>query len=147
MKKAASNKNVIAGEKVSNEGIYYASLFGAALITSIILLIISTQKIYRGLTIYSAILIPVFAIACIAAARYITVSKNTVYLCDGNLVIKSFFVTRSFKINDIKKMNVTYNEVVKRAHVKINYEAKNYEYKLNLTKEQTASLKRAVHGK
>lgn len=143
----SNSKNVIAGEKVSREGIYYASLFGAALITSIVLLIISIVKHNKGLTVYSSILIPVFLIAGLAAARYIMMSKDTVYLKDGNLVIKSFFTTRKFKISEITKLTAAQNGNDGPTSVNITYGEKTYYYKLNITKEQTADIKRSVSQK
>lgn len=140
-------KEIIVGEKISKEGIYYAALFGAALITSIVLLIVSTKRIYRGLTIYSSVLIPLFAIACAWAVRYIMTCKNRIYIENGELVIKSFFANRRFKISEIKKFTANHNENTGLALIKISYGENNCSYKLNITKEQTLKLKRSVYGK
>ena len=141
-----NSKQIIEGEKISREGIYYAALFCAAIITSVILLIVSIRKFNRGLTIYASVLIPLFTVACLLAVRYILACKDKIHIKDGNLVIKTFFITRKFKTTEIKRINATHNEKLGVAFVKIFYGEKTYSYKFKLTKEQTVQLKRSVRA-
>ena len=74
-----NTKDVIRGSRLSRESIYYTALFGVAFIVSIALLLIAIKQSNTGLIIYSSILIPVFLISSIIAARFIALNKNKIY--------------------------------------------------------------------
>lgn len=139
------SKDVITGFGVNKESVYYICLFGAASITSLVLLIISYIQRNSGLKIYSWILLPVFIICTAIAARYTFVSKNKIYVQNGVLVIKSFFITRKFEIEKIKKLTSATNNKDGITIINITYGTKtvNYKYK-SITKEEVAHLRHAT---
>lgn len=148
MKNLQSNntkREVIRGHRVNRESIYYTALFGVALVTSIVLLIIGIVGKTKGLIIYTAILVPVFALADLAALRYTLVSKDTLYIEDSKLVIKSFFKTRVIPVSLIDKLTAATNNKNNVTTVNITYEKESVSYKFNdITKEDIARLRRAT---
>ena len=147
MKKNLTNentKNVIRGERLSRESIYYTSLFGLAFIVSLVLLFIAIKQGNNGLIIYSSILIPVFLISALVAARFTVLSKNKIYVDNGILVIKTFFATKKFKTADIKKFTSAQHENNVTA-IKITYQNKVHKFNFkNFTKEEITHMKRAI---
>ena len=148
MKNTKGNKNskeVILGFRVSRESIYYTSLFGVAFIISLVLLCIAVSRHNKALTIYAAILVPLFIVTASIAARFTCLSKNKIHVKDGFLVIKTFFVTRRFKIAEIKKITSAQSGSDSATSLKITYRDKTFKYTFkNFTKEQASQLKRAV---
>ena len=139
------SKHVITGNCINKESVYYTALFGAAFIVSIVLMVIAIIQENRGLKIYSAFLIPAFLICTAIAARFACISKNKIYMKSGNLVIKSFFITRKFKMSNIKKLTSAQFGKEGLTSIKINYCNKTFKYTFkNITKDDTAIIKRAI---
>jgi hypothetical protein len=138
-------KDVIKGFKVSRESIYYTSLFGVAFIVSIVLAFIGKAQHNKGLVVYASVLIPLFLIAASVSARFISLSKNTIYVQDGVLVIKTFFATRHFEIDQIKKLTSATSGTDGITSINVTYHEKTVRYKFkNLTKDEAMQIKRAV---
>ena len=139
------SKDVVYGLGVNKESVYYTALFGAASLTALVLLIISYVQKNTALKIYAWILLPVFAICTVIAARYSFASWNKVYAHGGFLVFKSFFVTRKFEISKIKKISAATNNKNDVTTVNVFYSEKTYNYKFkSMTKEEIAHLRRAT---
>lgn len=139
------SKDVISGLHVSKEGLYYIALFGAASITAAVLLIIAYVQHNSPLKIYSFVLLPLFLILTAVAARFTYVTKNRVYVKDGTLVIKSFFLTRKLKTEKIDKLTAAKNGETEITSVNITYCTKTYKYKFkNFTKEDISHLRRVT---
>ena len=135
-------KNTIRGDRVSRESIYYTSLFGVALITAIVLLIISIARHNKSLTIYASLIGALFLIATLVAVRCICMSKNTLHTVGDTLVIKRFFVTRKFKSDKINKLTIVKFGDKGLNKVNITYGEKTFRYKFyNLSKEEISKLR------
>lgn len=138
-------KDVITGRRINRETIYYAALFTLALAASIVLLISAKVKNNKGLLIYSAILIPVFAICVISAVRAAYVSKNRMYVKGEVLIIKSFFYTRKIKINAIKRLTVTKGKKDGFTSIKLSLRDKTVRYSFkDFSKEDSAHLRNSI---
>ena len=139
-----NTKDVIRGSSLSRESIYYTALFGVAFIVSLVLLFIAIKQGNNGLIIYSSILIPVFLISALVAARFTVLSKNKIYVENGTLVIKTFFATRKFKTADIRKFTSAQHENNVTA-IRITYHNKVHKFSFkNFTKEEITHMKRAI---
>ena len=139
-----NTKDVIKGVRLSRESLYYAILFGVAFAVSLVLLFIAIKQGNTGLIIYSSILIPVFLISSIIAARFIALNKNKIYVENGTLVIKTFFANRKFKTADIKKFTSAQHEKNITA-IKITYQNRVHKFNFkNFTKEELTHMKRAI---
>lgn len=137
------SKDVIKGLEINRESVYYTALFGAASVVSLVLLIISYVQRNAGLKIYSWILLPIFLIGTLAAARYAFVSKNRIYTKCGVLVIKSFFITRHFEIAKIEKLTAAKFGDKGLASVNITYGEKSFKYTFkDCSKEEINELRR-----
>ena len=143
--KIKKSKDVITGHSINKESVYYICLFGAAVITALILLIIAYIQRNSGLKIYSWILLPFFSLCTAIAARYTYVGKSKIYVLDGVLVIKSFFATRKFRIEKIEKLTSATNNKDGVTALNIGYKGKviNYKFK-TITKEEIAHLRHAT---
>ena len=139
------SKDVVYGLGVNRESIYYTALFGAASLTALVLLIISYAQKNTALKIYAWVLLPVFAICTVIAARYSIQSKNKVYAQCGVLVIKSFFATRKFEIMKIEKLTAATNNKDGVTTVNVCYGGRTFNYKFkSMTKEEIAHLRRVI---
>ncbi|MBQ7344007.1 MAG: hypothetical protein IJW53_04500 [Clostridia bacterium] len=139
------SKDVVYGLGVNRESVYYSILFGAASITALVLLIISYAQKNTALKIYAWILLPIFLVCTVIAARYAFASKNKIYAQCGVLVIKSFFITRKFKIASIEKISAATNNKSGVTTVNVFYDKRTYNYKLkSMTKEEIAHLRRVT---
>jgi hypothetical protein len=139
------SKDVVYGLGVNRESLYYTALFGVASVTALVLLITSYAQKNTALKIYAWILLPIFAIFTLIAARYSFVSKNKIYAQCGVLVIKSFFITRKFEILKIEKISAATNNKNGVTAVNVFYGGKTYNYKLkSMTKEEIAHLRRVT---
>ena len=139
-----NTKDVIRGSRLSRESIYYTALFGVAFMVSIALLLIAIKQSNTGLIIYSSILIPVFLISSIIAARFIALNKNKIYVENGTLVIKTFFANRTFKTANIQKFTSANHENNVTA-IRITYHNKVHKFSFkNFTKEEITHMKRAI---
>ena len=138
------NKDVIIGFKANRESIYYTSLFSVAFAASILLLIFGKTQNNKGLVTYASVLIPVFLISALIAARFTCVGKNKVYLTKNTLVIKTFFITRKFKTSEIKKLtSAQYGDGCTSLNIK--YHQKTYKYNFkNITKDDVSKIKHAI---
>lgn len=138
------NKDVIIGFKANRESIYYTSLFSVAFAASILLLIFGKTQNNKGLVTYASVLIPVFLISALIAARFTCVGKNKVYLTKNTLVIKTFFITRKFKTSEIKKLtSAKYGDGCTSLNIK--YHQKTYKYNFkNITKDDVSKIKHAI---
>ena len=148
MKENATKKEVIAGEKINHESLYYTVLFGIGAIVSAILIYIGVAKHNKGLMIYSIMLAPILLALALVFARLTCVSKNTVYTKDERLVIKSFPITRKFVTKNIKKITVAQNGADGITSVNVTYQRRTYNFRLKrITKEEAACIKRAASDK
>lgn len=146
IKTLENTKDVIRGEKYDRETLYYTVLFGCAALAFLAVLFRGIWVKNTGLTIYSAILFPIFTLATLLTLRLTLVSKDRLYVEDGFLVIKSFSMTRMIAISDISKVSAATDAKSNVTSVKISYGKNNtakYKYK-NFTKEEIAHLKRAT---
>lgn len=138
-------KDVIAGRHISKESIYYTVLFGIALIVSVALMIVACAQDNKGLKIYAAVLIPLFVLATSVSARFTCISKNKIYIKNGSIVIKSFFVTRKFNISEIKKLTSAQFGKEGLTSIKLKYREKTFKYTFkSLTKEDVAKIRHTL---
>ena len=63
------SKEVIRGDKLSREALYYTILFGAASLINLVLLIFSIVHKNSGLTVYTSVLEPLFILAALIAHK------------------------------------------------------------------------------
>ena len=139
------SKDVVYGLGVNKESVYYTALFGAASLTALVLLIISYAQRNTALKIYAWILLPIFAICTVIAARYSFASWNKIYAHCGVLVFKSFFITRKFEIAKIEKLTAATNNKDGVTTVNVCYGDRTFNYKFkSMTKEEIAHLRRAT---
>ena len=114
-------------------------------VVAAVLLYLGKTKANKGLTVYSAILIPVFAVCSLLAVRAACVSKNRIYRKCDKLVVKSFFLTRHFIVSDIERLTAAHNEKTGITSVNITYRGKTAKYRSkSLKKEEIAHLRRAA---
>ena len=130
---------------LNKETLYYAILFGVAFVTILVLLILGIVNKNTGLIIYTAILTPVFLFSGVAALRYTLISKDTIYVEDKILVIKTFFITGKFPIGSITKLTagkLTEDDVTS-VNITTSDNTVNFKFK-NITKEEIAQLRRVA---
>ena len=141
----STKKDIIKGTAVSREGIYYTSLFTLGAIVSVILAIVGKANENKGLTIYASVLLPIFVISALVAARFVCISVGTVCKKGDVLVIKTFFMTRRYNVDEIKKFSVVQHKDGEITEIKFDYRdnAVDYTFK-NMTKEEAAHFKRAT---
>ena len=138
-------KVIITGRRISRESIYYTALFTLALAVSIALLVIARKTGNKGLTIYSAILIPVFSICTLISTRFACISKNTIHVNKKTLVIKTFFITRRVNVAVIKKLTIAQNEKDGITSIKLTLRDKTLRYSFkNFTKDEATQLRHAI---
>ena len=138
------SKETIIGLKINRESIYYTALFSLAFLASIALLIFGKLQFNDGLVIYASVLMPVFLICAVIAARFTCVTKDKIYIADGTLVIKKFFITRKFKTSEIKKLtSAQYAGGLTSLNIKYNGKTYNYSFK-NLTKDDVTKIRHAI---
>ena len=143
--KQSIKKDIIKGPKISREGIYYASLFTLGAIVAAILVFVGMAKENKGLTIYASVLLPIFVISALVAARFVCISVGTVCKKGDVLVIKTFFMTRRYNVGEIEKLYVTQSKDEKITEIKIAYRDNVVDYTFkNMTKEEAAHFKRAT---
>ena len=140
-----NSKDVIRGTRLNRETLYYTVLFGAAAVTSLVLFILGICYKSAGLMIYTGILLPLFTLSALAMLRLTLISKDTICVEAGTLVIKSFFVTRRIAISDLGKVTAATNNRTGVTTINITYgkTTLSYTYK-NFTKEEIAHLRRAT---
>lgn len=140
-----NSRDVIRGARFSHEFLYYAVLFGLALITSLVLLVFGIVNKQTSLVVYTAIITPIFLALSLVFLRLTLVSHNTIYVEDGTLVIKSFLKTREFKVMEIGKVSAAINNKNNLTSINVTYGKNtfNYEYK-NFNKDEIAHLRRAT---
>ena len=143
--KQSIKKDIIKGTKISREGIYYTALFTLGAIVAAILVFVGMTKENKGLTIYASVLLPIFIISALVAARFVCISVGTVCKKGDVLVIKTFFTTRKYKVSEISKLTVAQNNTDGITTVNITRFGKNTCHKFkDFTKEEVAHLKRAT---
>ena len=136
-------KEVLYGQRVNKESVYYSALFGAASVTALVLLIIAYAQRNTDLKIYSYVLLPVFMLCTAIAVRYTIMCKDRIYVKDGTLTVKGFFVNRSFEIESIERLTTTSLGDGKPTRVKIVYGKESYRYSLwNFSNEDAVRLKK-----
>ena len=142
---STKNKEVIKGTKINGETVYYSALFGLGFIIAVVLLILGIIGHNTGLIVYTAILIPLFLAASLASIRFTMISKDTLYIEDGYLVVKRFFTTVKMKTSDISKLTAVKDDKSDAATINITYgkETAKFHFR-SLTKEEIAQLKRAT---
>ena len=142
---AKNSKDVIRGTRLNRETLYYTVLFGVAAITSLVLFILGISYRNTGLIVYTAILMPLFTLSALATLRLTVISKDTICVENGTLVIKSFLVTRRIAIADLGKVTVATNNKNNVTTINITYgkTTVSYTYK-DFTKEEIAHLRRAT---
>lgn len=143
--KQSIKKDIIKGTKISREGIYYTALFTLGAIVAAILVFVGMAKENKGLTIYASVLLPIFVISALVAARFVCISVGTVCKKGDVLVIKTFFMTRRYNVGEIEKLYVTQSKDEKITEIKIAYRDNVVDYTFkNMTKEEAAHFKRAT---
>ena len=140
-----TQKDVIRGFKLNRETLYYTVLFGVGAVISIVLFILGIVFKSAGLMIYTGLITVLFTLAALMTFRLTLISKETLYVENGQLVFKRFFKTDIIAIseigrvaavtglkNDVTTINITYGKNVAK-----------YKFK-NFTKEEIAHLRRAT---
>ena len=141
----AKSKEVVKGITVNRELVYYSSLFSAASVASAVLIIIALVQSNTALIIYASILLPVFLLASLTAVRFMLVSLNTVFVQSDELVIKSFFITKRIKIDNIEKLTCIKLEKGTKTTVKVAYSGKSFRRTFkSMSKEEIAHLRRVT---
>ena len=140
-----NSRNVIKGARLNRETLYYTVLFGAATITAIVLLILGISYKNTSLIVYTSCLIPLFSLSCLAVLRLTLISRDTLYVEDGELVVKRFFKTEKIKLADIDKVTAVTDDKKESATVNVTHgkNVSKYTFKY-FTKEEIAHLKRAT---
>ena len=140
-----NSKDVIRGARFNRETLYYTVLFGAATVTSIVLLILGICYKNTNLIVYTACLVPLFSLSCLTVLRLTLISKDTMYVEGGELVVKRFFTTERVKLADISKLSVVTDEKKNSTTVNLTHgkNVSKYTFK-HFTKEETAHLRRAA---
>lgn len=149
MKATSTNKkDLIFGDKPSLESLYYTALFSLGAIAAMVLICIGKANANKGLTIYAAVLLPIFVIAALVATRSFCVSINTVHKKCDTLVIKTFFMTRKYNVGQIKRFSLTQSKDGTLTEVKMIYRGNAVRHTFKkMTKEEAAHFKRAAHNK
>lgn len=143
-----NTKEVITRSKANRESLYYTILFTLGAIAAAVLICLGSAKANKGLTIYAAVLLPIFVIAALVAARSFCVSMNTVHKKCDTLVIKTFFMTRKYNVSEIEKFALMQSKNGEITEVKIIYRKKAFYHTFKkMTKEEAAHFKRAAHNK
>ena len=140
-----AHKDVITGFKVNKETVYYTCLFGVAFLISIALMLVGKAQENKGLITYASFLIPLFLSATAVAARFVYVSKSTVYASEGMLVIKTFFRTAKIEIARIQTLKTVKQTDKNATYVQIGHSGRVEGFGLKrLTKEEVTHLRRAT---
>lgn len=135
------SRDVIKGTKLSREALYYSILFGVAFVVSVVILVFGIIFKSGGLIAYASVLTALFLVGSLAAVRFTLISRDTIYVENGQLVIKSFTGTKSFKITKITKLSaVTDEKNVTKVKITTGKQHTKYKFR-NLTKEDIANLK------
>lgn len=143
-----NTKEVITRSRANRESLYYTILFTLGAIAAVVLICLGSAKANKGLTIYAAVLLPIFVIAALVAARSFCVSMNTVHKKCDTLVIKTFFMTRKYNVSEIEKFALMQSKNGEITEVKIIYRKKAFYHTFKkMTKEEAAHFKRAAHNK
>ena len=143
--KSNTSKEVIKDYGINKESIYYVCLFGAASITALVLLIIAYAQRNSGLKIYSWILLPVFILSTVMAARYAYTFKDKIYVADDALFVKCFLATKRYEIDKIERLTAATNNTDGITSINVCYENTVTNYKLtSMSKEEIAHLRRAT---
>ena len=140
-----NSKDVIRGARLNRETLYYTVLFGAATVTALVLLILGISYKNTSLIVYTSCLIPLFSLLCLTVLRLTLISKDTLYVEDGELVVKRFFKTERIKLRDIGKVSAVTDDkknstTINVTHGKI---VSKYTFK-HFTKEDIAHLRRVT---
>ena len=140
-----AQKDVITGFRLNKENVYYTCLFGIAFVISIVLMLVGKAQENKGLITYASFLIPLFFMATAVAARFVYVSKNTIYTAEGKLVLKTFLRTVKIEIASIKTLKTVQQTDKSATYVQIGRDGKveGYGFK-RLTKEEVTHLRRAT---
>ena len=143
--KSNTSKEVIKDYGINKESVYYVCLFGAASITALVLLIIAYAQRNSGLKIYSWILLPVFILSTVMAARYAYTFKDKIYVADDALLVKCFLATKRYEIDKIDRLTAATNNTDGITSINVCYENTVTNYKLtSMSKEEIAHLRRAT---
>ena len=146
--KSQNTKEVITRSKANRESLYYTALFTLGAIAAVVLICIGKANANKGLTIYAAVLLPIFVIAALVAARSFCVSINTVHKKCDTLVIKTYFMTRKYNVGQIKRFSLTQDKDGTLTEVKMIYRGNAIRHTFKkMTKEEAAHFKRAAHNK
>ena len=140
-----STKEVIRGERVNRETLYYTVLFGIAFVVISVLMAFGFMYNNPVLAIYAGILVPIFIAGFCVTLRLTLVSKNTVYVEDKTLVLKNFRSTGKYPLKDISKITAATNNTTGVTTINITSGAttKSYNFK-NFSKEEIAQLRNAT---
>lgn len=141
----AIQKDVIKGENLNREFIYYTALFGGGALIFFALFILGIVNKNAGLAVYNGILTLTFTLAALVALKLALNSKDTVAVIDGVLTVKKFFTTEKIAVSDIGKVAAICDEKKNVTTVNITHgkEISKFKFK-NFTKEEIAHLRRAT---
>jgi hypothetical protein len=146
MKDTSFNKReVIRGERLNRETLYYTVLFGIAFVVITVLMVFGFMYHNPVLAIYAGILVPIFIAGFFVTLRLTLVSKNTVYVENKTLVIKSFASTKKYQLKEITRITAATNSTtgVTTINVTSGATTKSYSFK-NFTNDQIAQLRKAT---
>ena len=140
-----NSKEVIRGERVNRETLYYTVLFGIAFVVITVLMVFGFMYHNPVLAIYAGILAPLFVAGFLVTLRITLVSKNTIYVENKTLVIKTLASTRKYQLKDIAKITAATNNTtgVTTINVTAGATTKSYDFK-NFTKEEITQLRNAT---
>ena len=146
-KKSQIPRYYIKGKPISKEALYYSILFGIGGIIGLVILIIALANKNSNLTLYSGIITVMFLLASLAAATYILIRREAIYLRENKLVIAKLFSTKRFAITNIEKLTAATNNQNGVTSINVTCLGKVAHYKFkNISKEEIARLRRAVNG-
>ena len=139
------SKDVIKGNPLNKETLYYSILFGVGFIVILVLMILGCCYHNPGLAIYAGILTPIFLAVSLLSLRYTLVSMDTIYAEEGVLVVKTLLSTKKFEIAKIDKLTAATNnnDNVTTINITVGENTARYEFK-NITKDEIAHLRRVT---
>jgi hypothetical protein len=138
-------KDVIRGTKFNREFMYYACLFGGGAVIFLALIILGIVYKNTGLIIYNSILTLLFTLATLTAARLTLISKDEVYVANGELTVKKFFKTERIAVLDISRVAAITDEKKNVTVINVTHGKTISKYKFKgFTKEDIAHLRRAT---
>lgn len=146
-KNSQVKRDYIKGNPISKEALYYSILFGIGCIVGLVILIIALAYKNDKLSLYAGIITTLFLLASLAAATYILIRREAIYLEENTLVIAKLFSTKRFTVANIDKLTAATNNQNGITSVNVTCSGKVTRYKFkNMSKEEIAQLRRATHG-